>query len=57
MTEAIIPYNDIENLFLEGIFVSDLVFSDVICITPRANKHMKTEIDNSHFSAIGKARF
>jgi hypothetical protein len=54
MTEAIIPYNDIEKLLPED---ADLVFSDVICNTPRANKHKEAEMDNNHFSAIGNARF
>jgi hypothetical protein len=53
---AIIPYNAIGDVF-EELFRTGFVFSEVICITPRANKHMETEIHNNHFSAKGKAMF
>jgi hypothetical protein len=46
---AIILYNAIGNV-LEELFRTGFVFSEVICITTRANKHIETETHNSHFS-------
>jgi hypothetical protein len=54
---AIIPYNGIGKAFLKEIFRTGFVFSDVIHISPRAYKHMETEIHNNHFSAKGSAKF
>ncbi|MGA8083148.1 MAG: hypothetical protein WB988_14945 [Candidatus Nitrosopolaris sp.] len=49
-TAAIIPYKAIGNSFLKKLFLTWFVLSDVICITPSANRHIETETHNNHVS-------